>query len=142
MKHLKLFEQYNSDELLQDSKFGKIKGAIAHDIYGIADIFNKYGDSQLVLEILEEEYGQELYPISILENINININYRGMGKGKELYSEYERWAVMNQCQYSILVSDKGEKQLDGFVLDNWYRSLGYTKIANLSDNSVMIKDLI
>lgn len=142
MKHLKLFEHYSTNNLSKQYKYGSVKGTIAHDIYGIAEVINKYGDTEIILEILDGEYGQELYPISILENINIDKDYRGKGKGKELYLEYERWSMMNECQYSMLVSDKGEQQLEGFVLDNWYKSLGYSKIANLSGNSVMIKDLI
>lgn len=99
MKHLKLFEHYKSNKLFQQYKYGSVRGTIAHDIYEIAEVINKYGDTEIILEILEEEYGQELYPLSILENINIDKDYRGKGKGKELYSEYERWADMNECQY-------------------------------------------
>lgn len=142
MKHLKIFEEYYNNELRKEYDYGNVSASIKNDLYEVADIINRYGDSEIILTVLNEEYSNELFPVSILENINIKESYRNIGNGKKLYYEYENWAKINNCQYSLLVSDKEEKQLDDFNLDNWYKSLGYVKIGNISNNSVMIKDLI
>jgi len=142
MKYIKLFENWNNTyDLKEEFDYGSVLGILQHDFYGITDVMNKYGDSEDILRTLQDNY-EDLFPIAILKNINVFDSKRGSGYGKKLYKIYEDWAVLNECEYSLLVSDSEENQSKGFDLDRWYISLGYTKIGSINDNSVMIKDLI
>jgi len=114
---------------------GSIQGIIHSERVKIDNWFTKRG-------LQSHEYEKYInIPVAFLNNINTHDEERGNGYGFELYEEFEDFCKINNCKSIFLESDILEEQQNGFILDGWYKKLGFEIIDNKYGNSIMFKNL-
>lgn len=64
---------------------------------------------------------EEGRPFLVVENVVVSEECRGMGVGKLLFEEIDRFAEENRCSYSILVSSEHRSGAHRF-----YKKIGYS----------------
>ncbi len=139
MKYIKELSSFNNEKksiyFTKDEKYVPYEGIIHYDINKIENWFLKR-------KIDFDKYREYIQiPVAFLNNINVNNRYSGQGYGNELYSDFEKECYDNNVIALFLESDSGEAQKDGFILDDWYKSLEFEIIGNESENSIMMKKL-
>lgn len=138
MKVYKINE-YNKPLVFEESwEYGSVSAVIHYDISYVMNYLDKYDISSGQIDELKRVMD---FPVSILKNINVFDEYRNQGNGNSIYFEYEEFAMDNGALTSILVVDVYESQNEGFVLSDWYESLGYTSLGKLGDLILMYKFL-
>lgn len=70
--------------------------------------------------------------ILIVKNLNVEEEYQGQGIGRSLLEE-----SLEDCDIALLISDKYEKQREGFSLDNFYESSDFISLLNTSSGNLM-----
>lgn len=68
--------------------------------------------------------------VAILKNINVFDHCRGRGYGNDLLKAFISEAGSVKANAIILISDNGESQENGFVLDTWYEKNDFCSVVN------------
>jgi GNAT superfamily N-acetyltransferase len=75
--------------------------------------------------------------VALLYEIHVDAAERGHGHGAAMLNEFLREAQQARADIIILVADAEQPQEAGFVLDEWYRSAGFSRVTNTSSGTLM-----
>lgn len=70
--------------------------------------------------------------IKIIKNLNVEDEYRGQGIGSDLLN-----SETNSADIVLLISDKYESQIKGFLLDKFYEAAGFHKLTETGSGALM-----
>lgn len=125
LKHIEISEE-----------FGVASGyVVASDKVQIANYLRSYtGDFRVIADWLKDNTSL----VGVLKNIIVFEDRRGQGYGNDLLGQFLDEAISNSANAVILISDSGEEQPEGFVLESWYESQEFTAVSSTSCGSFMV----
>lgn len=146
---MKYLERYNSFITKKDTildkvisvngdRIGDVKAEIFTDYTSLEEALFIQGADDVMSQLIEMG-DDDLFPVCLLKNINAY--KKGKGYGTTLYTEVVDFAYDHECNNILLVSDSGEQQENGFVLDMWYEKKGYEEIGEQNGNKIYIKSI-
>src|SRR5688572_27041976 len=113
---------------------GSVEGLIIYNFSQLDNWLSKQDVSASARKYLHT-MGNNLFPLGLLENINIELEYRGQGWGAV---GMDMWFSRVYTPYYLLESDLGED--NKFDLTQWYMSYGYEIIGYTNNgNPIMLK---
>lgn len=84
---------------------------------------------------------KKLRKLAVLKNLWVDEDERGNGYGNSLVSQFLDEANLLGAEAVILISDSGQEQKRGFVLQKFWESFGFEKIANTNGGPLMFLEL-
>lgn len=76
-----------------------------------------------LLGVVFEDICKDCRPILLVENVAVLEKYQGLGIGRKMFEEIERWGREQNCHYEILVSGMGRMGAHQF-----YQALGFEEV--------------
>lgn len=76
-----------------------------------------------LLGVVFEDICADCRPILLIENVAVLESYQGMGVGRKMFREIERWGREMDCHYEMLVSGMNRKGAHKF-----YAALGFDEV--------------
>lgn len=119
-----------------DENYGSASGYVVESTREqVGNYLSEYSEhSEKIADWLKEN----VQFIGILKNLNVEENKRGNGYGNELLERFLGEAEQEMASAVILISDDGELQADGFVLDRWYEGYGFVSVQPTSAGPFMV----
>lgn len=96
-------------------------------------IKNNICDPRVSETIIKHILNLPCYDILVIKNVNVEEEFRGKGIGKQLIEE-----ALEEANVAILVSDKYESQLNGFILNKFYENLDFLSISSTPSGDFML----
>jgi len=95
-------------------------------------LLNNVENSEQLNTIINFIKENKIEKILVVKNLNVNEEYQGQGIGRSLLDE-----ALEDCDISILISDKYESQREGFNLNKFYEDSDFLTITETSAGSLM-----
>lgn len=122
------------NSIAEENEFGSIEGySVSHTDENYKIFLDDNLEDKVFLKNLIDYINLKGFEnLSVIKNINVEEEFRGQGIGQDLLS-----GAIDCADIVLLVSDKYEYQLKGFVLDKFYESSDFKKISETSAGSLM-----